>query len=359
MKYRTTELLAETDVESAGTKTIDINLSDVISRIQVKFATRNPAGALTITETEVANLPKVELVDGSDVLYSLTGMEGQAMDFFDTLKPNQSNGSFVSSWDLVCMVNLNFGRYLLDPDLAFDPKRFHNPQLKIQHSEAAAVTSTVVNKLTVLADVFDEKAVSPMGFLMNKELKSYSGVASAWEETDLPTDFPHRKLMIQARQANLWLGAILNHIKLTEDNDKKIPLDMDIKHLERWLESIWPPYWQHMVADLDQTTGDTLYTIPTQTLVVPGTYAVSGVLDAVPFGYTQVYKSTAEAVNVGFESFSVSGYLPHGCLCIPFGLQDDPDDWYDAGGKSLILKIQAGTLQSGSINIVNQQLRKY
>jgi len=358
MNYRTTELLAETDVGTAGTKTLDVTLSDVISRIQVKFATRNPAGALTITETEVANLPKIDLVDGSDVLFSLSGMLAQAMDFFDTLKPNQSNGSFVSSWDLVCTVNMNFGRYLWDPELALDPKRFNNPQLKIQHSEAAAVTSTVDNKLTVLADVFDEKAVSPLGFLMNKELKAYTGVASAWEETALPVDFPHRKLIIQARQADLWLGAILAHIKLTENNDKKIPLDMDIKHLERWLESIWPPYWQHMVADLDQTTGDVLCTIPTQGLTMDGNPVTSAILAAIPFGYTHTIKSNVSA-NIGAEAFEIQGYLPHGCLCIPFGLQNDFSDWYDALGKSLILKIKTGELQSGTIHIANQQLRRY
>ena len=358
MNYRTTELLSESDVGTPGTKPLDITLADIISRIQIKFATRNPADALTIAETEVANLPKVELVDGSDVLFSLTGMEAQAMDFFDTLKPNQSNGSFVPSWDLVCIVNINFGRYLWDPLLALDPKKFKNLQLKIQHSEAAAVTGTVDNKLTVLADVFDEKVPSPIGFLMNKELRSYTGVANAWEETDMPTDYPHRKLMIQARQADLWLGAILAQIKLSENNDKKVPLDMDIKHLERWLESIWPPYWQHMVADLAQTIGDVLYTIPTQGLTMDGNPVTSGLKDAVPFGYKHTIKSNVSA-DIGYEAFEIQGYLPHGCLCIPFGLQDDPADWYDVSKKNLILKIKAGELQSGNINLVTQQLRKY
>ena len=358
MNYRLAEIMAAKDVGAAGIEPIEIRLKDVISRIQIKFAARNPAGALTIQETEVANLPKVELVDGSDVLYSLTGMQGQAMDWYDMLKPNQSNGSFVPSWDLVAIVNMNFGRRLFDPELAFDPKRFNNPQLKISFDEDAAVASTEVNSLTVLADVFDEKGVSPSGFLMNKELKSYSGVASAWEETELPTDYPHRKLLIQARQANLWLGAILNHIKLTEDNDKKIPFDIDVTHLERWLESVWPPYWQHLVADLDQTTGDALYTIPTQAITCDGNYAASTIKDGVPFGYTQTYKSGVSA-DIGYQAFEVRGYLPHGCLALPFGDQNDLADWYDVSGKSLVLKIKAGELQSGDIKIITQQLRRY
>lgn len=358
MKYRVAEILAEKDVGGAGTETIDIKLKDVISRIQVKFATRNPAGALTIQETEVANLPKVELVDGSDVLYSLTGMQGQAVDWYDTLKPNQSNGSFVSSWDLVCVLNMNFGRRLYDPDLALDPSKFKNLQLKITFDEDAAVASTLTNGLTVLADVFDEKVPSPQGFLMNKELRSYAGVASAWEETDMPSDYPHRKLLIQARQADLWLGAIIGQIKLTEDNDKKIPLDIVSKHLERWLESVWPPYWQHLVADLSEQTGDVIYTIPTQALVMGGSYVASGLLDAVPFGYSHTIKSGVYA-NIGFEAFAVQGYLPHGVIAIPFGNQNEIEDWYDLTDKSLVLKILAGSLQSGNINIITQQYRHY
>jgi hypothetical protein len=358
MKYRTTTLLSETDVDAAGIKNIDIDMTNMISRIQIQFRTRNPAGALTIQETEAANLPKIELVDGSDVLYSLTGMEGQALDFFDTLVPNQSNGSYCSSWDLLSCVNLNFGRKLFDPLLALDPNRFKNLQLKIQYDEDAAVASTSANGLTVLADVFDDKTPSPIGFLMNKELRDYTAVASAWEDTDLPTDYPLRKLMIKMRHANLWFGAILTHIKLTENNDAKVPFDMDSKFLERWLESIWPPYWQHMVADLDQNTGDTLYTIPTQTLVYSGAIATSPVLAAVPFGYTEVIRSD-NANDISFQAFSVVGNMPHGCFAIPFGDKEDPDDWYDASGKNLVLKLQAGSLASGSIEVITQQLRKY
>jgi len=358
MKYRVAEIQAEKDMDTAGTATIDIKLKDIISRIQVKFATRNPSGALTIQETEVANLPKVELVDGSDVLYSLTGMEAQAVDWYDTLKPNQSNGSYVSNWDLVCIVNMNFGRWLYDPDLALDPNRFKNPQLKITYDEDAAVASTVQNGLTILADVFDEKVPSPQGFLMNKELRSYTGVAGAWEETDIPSDYPHRKLMIQGRQADIWLGGIFDTIKLTEDNDKKVPLDIVCKHLERWMESIWPPYWQHLVADLNEQTGDTLYTIPTQAVTFFGPYVASGLLDAVPFGYTHTVKSGVYA-NIGFEAFGVQGYVPHGVIAIPFGDQKDMTDWYDLTNKSLVLKIKAAANQSGTINVITQQLRRY
>jgi hypothetical protein len=113
-----------------------------------------------------------------------------------------------------------------------------------------------------------------------------------------------------------------------------------------------------MVADLNQTSGDVLYTIPTQGLTMDGNPVTSAIKDAVPFGYRNTIKSNVSE-DVNYEAFEVQGYLPHGCLCIPFGDQKDPGDWYDASGKSLVLKIKAGELQSGDIKIVNQQLRSY
>ena len=56
------------------------------------------------------------------------------------------------------------------------------------------------------------------------------------------------------------------------------------------------------------------------------------------------------------------GWVPHGTLEIPFGLQDDPDDWYDASGiGSLRLDVQASSAMtsSESCQVFMQQLRKY
>jgi len=174
----------------------------------------------------------------------------------------------------------------------------------------------------------------------------------------MPVDMPLRKLMVQIRGANFWFAHYLAELKLTEDNDKRIPIHMTAKFLERWLESIWPPYWQHLVADLNEDTGDTLFTIPTQTLTIDGQYAASLVKDGVPFSYSQVYKSGISD-NVGYQAFEVVGNMPHGCLCIPFGDQQDMDDWYDLAGKSLILKLKAGIGEGEAVNLITQQLRRY
>ena len=358
MRYRETELLAPTDVGASGTKTIDLVLSDIISAITVEFSAICPS-SITIQEVAAANITKIELVNGSDVLYSLTGMQAHAMDFFDTGRQYICGGSYVPAWGLLATLRLNFGRYLFDPELALNPKQFSNPQLKISFDEDAAVASAETNSLCVWANVFDERAVSPKGFLMNKGLKDYTPVANATEETDLPTDYPLRKLMVQMRVPDLWWGGIISSLKITEDNDKRIPINMNAAQLEHWLHEFFGEYYDGIIADLDTTTGVDIYHAPTQGVKPRGDfYCDSDVADNIPFGYRNKYCTTTME---GYTVMDIAGTMPHGCMCIPFGDQKDIADWYDARGKSLIMKLKAGGSigASETFRVVTQQYRTY
>lgn len=358
MNYRTSILLSGSDVGASGTKIIDLNTPDVISRLTVKFSATVPATP-TIQEVAAANIPKIEIVDGSNVLYSLTGMQTHALDFFDTGRHYICGGSYVTAWGLVAYLTINFGRYLFDPFLGLDLKKFTNPQLKITYDEDAAVASTIVNSLTVWADIFDEKEATPTGFLMNKELFSYTPVASATEEVDLPSDYPYRKLIVQARVPDLWFGGIIGNMKLTEDNDKRIPFDLDSGELEHWVGAKMGVYKDGIIADLDTTTGVDIFHAPTQGVKLRGDfYCSSDVLDNMPFGYRNKYLTTT---MTGYTVMDIAGTMPHGCICIPFGNQNDPEDWYKVTGKALKLKIKAGGSIGASeeFHVVSQQYRPY
>jgi hypothetical protein len=357
MKYRSAVLYAGADqTDGAGTKTIDIKIPDIISRLWVRFGIICP-GTPTPAEVAAANVPKIEVVDGSDVLYSLTGMEAQAMDFYDTGKVRHNNGSYVATWELIANFYLNFGRKLWDPDLALDPKKFTNPQIKITYDEDVAIASTVVNRLSVMADIFDEKSVSPTGFLMNKELFNYSPTAGGWQFVDLPSDYPYRKLLIQSRVVNAWFGALIKEVKLSEDNDKKVPLNLVDQELEYWLKDQYPRYLEHIAVDLVDTTGIYIYITPTQGLSINGyAYTKAGLFEAVPFGY-KIYGCVHS--DIGTQTIEVVGDVPHGCIAIPLGDQNDPTDWWDLAGKSGELEILAGDLASGTYRVCTQQLRKY
>lgn len=358
MRYRTSLLLSPTDVDASGTKVIDLNFPDILSRLTILFSTTNPATQAPI-EHPAANVPKVEIVDGSNVIFSLTGMQAHALEFYDTGKLYPGGGSFVPTWNLVHNVVINFGRWLHDTVLGFDPKKFTNPQLKITYDEDAAVTSTVANTLCVIADLFDELTPTPTGFLMNKELYSYSPLAGATEEIDMPNDYPYRQILIQARVNNLWFGGIIGNVKLTEDNDKRIPIDLTGSQLESIMHALYGPCTEHIVADLDTTTGVTLFHAATQGIMLRGDFYNTGsLIDNVPFGYSSLLKTTTMA---GSTPMDIAGTMPHGIISLPLGDIKDLADVYDVKGKSLKLKIQAGTGKTftETFHILTQQVRNY
>ena len=358
MKYRNSILCSPADQGASGTKVIDLNFPDVVSRITVKFDATVPASP-TIQGTPAENITKIELVDGSDVLFSLTGMQAHALDFFETGRQYICGGSFVATWGLSAILVLNFGRWLFDPIYALDPKKFTNPQLKITFDEDVAVASTVTNTLTAWADLFDEKEVTPTAFLMNKEVYSYTPVASATEEIDLPSDYPYRKLLVQARVPDLWFGGIISNLKLSENNDKRIPFDLTGSQLENWVHEFYGEYHDGIIADLNTSTGVDIFHAPTQGVKLLGDfYCDSDVLDNLPFGYRNKYLTTTME---GYTVMDIAGTMPHGILCVPFGDQKALDDLYEVANKSLKLKLKAG----GSIgateeyHIITQQVRSY
>jgi hypothetical protein len=358
MNYRSSILLSPADVDASGTKIVDLDFPDVISRLQIIFQTINP-GAVVIQEHPLANLTKIEIVDGSNVVFSLTGLQTHALEFFDTGRLYPGGGSFVPAWGLVAIATLNFGRFLFDPLLALAPKKFTNLQLKVSYDEDVSVASTVVNTLAVIADLFDEKTVTPTGFLMNKDIFDYTPVANAIATIDLPTDYTYRKLMVQARVPDLWFGGIIGNLKLTEDNDKRIPLDLTGSQLESWLHQLWGECSEHIVAFLNTSTGIDLYHAATQGIRPRADiYCASDVLGNVPFGYRNAYKTTTAA---SYQAMEIAGTMPHGCICIPFGDQQDPADWYNVVGRVLKLKLTAGASIGATeqFHIIGQQYRPY
>ena len=358
MQYRRSILLSPTDVDSAGTKVIDLNFPDIVSRLTILFSTLNP-GTQAPIEHPAANLPKIELVDGSNVIFSLTGMQAHALEFYDTGKLYPGGGSFVPTWNLVHNAVINFGRFLWDTVLAFDPKKFTNPQLKITYDEDAAVTSTVANTLCVIAEIFDEKAAAPTGFLMNKELYSYVPSAGATEEIELPNDFPYRQILVHARVNNLWFGGIIGNVKLTEDNDRKIPFDLTGSQLESLNHALFGPCTEHMVVDLAAGTGVTIFHAATQGIMLRGDYYNTGsLIDNVPFGYSSLIKT---ATQTGSSPIEIAGTIPHGVFSVPLGNIQDLADLYDLKGKSLKLKIQAGSGKTftETFRVITQQMRPY
>ncbi|KKL20738.1 hypothetical protein LCGC14_2452460 [marine sediment metagenome] len=357
MNYRHAVILDETDLGASGTKTIDDFGVDPISRMTIMF--RPVGGSNAAVAHPAESISKIELVDGSDVLFSLTGYQVQAINILRAKRPHPQVIHFFTGGTPQVPFHMDFGRYLWDEQLAFEPSRFKNPQLKITWDETAWDASCSSHGISVHAHVFDEKKISPSGFLMYKEIKAYTPVSGANEYTNLPTDFPHRALFIQGFCIGGGLRAIVREVRLDEDNDKRVIINGDVDLLRNYLDEFWGDAIDTIVATI-AATSTTLYCTPhNHNTVVAMVDQVDGDVGGKDLSGGRFW---VEAEASGLGNITVRGKNPHGVMGIPFGRQELIEDWYNVSqvGK-LRLRIVGGPNSSASYTnrIVCEQLRSY
>lgn len=359
MNYRTATLLSAIDVGVSGTKVIDINVADIISRIIMRWqVTKKHTGMDSYPHKDIT---KIELVDGSEVLHSLNGGQNQALCLFDRKAPTMLEGGIIDENAQISYYGIDFGRFLFDPTLAFDPKRFKNPQLKITYSEVQSDTLVEANEMEVWAECFDERIVSPVGFLSAKELYNYTPAASGVHEyIQLPTDRAIRKMLIQGYLKGYEPWYQVSEARLDEDNDKRIPFDWNLEKYYQVRKLVDAPI-SEVISGQGLTSGTLYYLTPTDywaSLMVAPRIQTGHWRQSLPGqgGYFRVYSAT----DTEFSGLA-TGWLPNHCFQFPFGDQQNIDDWYDVTKiGSLRLRLKSGGGYSGSnIGVILQQLRRY
>jgi len=358
MRHRLATILSEESITTAATKIIDLDMQDVVSRIQIGIETQMDGTVLG--DHPAAVLTNIELVDGSDVLFSLSGKECQALDFFQTGKMPFNAITDQTGNDCITTFNINFGRFLYDEGLALDPKKFRNPQLKISHNYAACGGTPGAARMEVRAFLFDEFVPTPAGFLMSKEHYQFtSGAENTFHEVDMPTDYITRRYMILGTLAGYFCQQVVNEIRLSEDNSKRIPYDTKVWQLLKEIHQTYPRIEEYGHFKLLAAT-KVIYASPTQDLVVNSIpEAVTNIvgISAVPIKMPMTTDITAD----GAVAMQISGNDPHYAFILPLGKADYPDDWYDVTKLgNLKMRLKAGSAgASGVVEIVTEQYRKY
>jgi len=359
MKYRVAKILAEESLSAAGTKTIDLNVIEPISRIDLRYqVTKN---SISMHKHPAADITKIELVDGSDVLHSLSGYENQALCIYDRRVPTMSHGQALNANSQRSIFGIDFGRFLFDPMFAFLPGKFKNPQLKVTYNSILSDTAATSPLLEVIGHMFDEKAVSPIGFLMSKEIYSATSPAStAFAYVDLPTDYPIRQMLLRGYEDAYEPWQAILEARLDEDNLKRIPFDWDIEQYHQVMKGVWLAVEELLIGSCSGNP-NTYYITPTDYWATVMALASA---DATGEHFTSIFRggkgsiyTTASAQFTGMAR----GYLPNHCIQFPFGLQQEPDDWYDVTKKgSVKLRIKGGLRGANTeFQVVLQQLRKY
>jgi len=355
-KYRKATLYARTDATTATTETIEKLGRKPISRLQVIFEAINDGNEPTAHPAKCVS--KVEIVDGSEVIYSLSGQEIEALDFYDTGKPRSYELDYRNDMFSFEVFNLNFGRHLYDPEFAFDPTKFDNPQLKITHNKASGGSAPNAAYLTVLADVFDEKSISPSGWLMAKEFNSYTPTASAYKEVKLPDDWLLRKMLVQSQYSTNTFTDNIDEIRIDEENLARIPIDLNMFRYMGSVMSRYPLYNEVIVGITPGISTYTWFCTPCEY----SNWAIAAIGSAEIYTAAERGGGTQTITNSAVTAFRalVTGYMPHGCLPVEFGDQNDSSDWYDITTiEDLTLRLHHASGIGGTVNVVLQQLRKY
>jgi len=362
MRHRLATLFAKKAYTADISETIEVNLSEPISQINILLKTQSQgyaSGSSSGYAMPAKAITKVELVDGADVLYSLSGPEAQALDFYHNRVVTPHETRFMDNGWSQCVININFGRFLFDRELAFDPKKFSNPQLKITVDLSVACCNSDNARLTVTAWCFHDDPPSPTGFLMQKEIKSWSN-ASAHEYTEMPLDHPYRKILVRSQVAGTIVSSAISRIKFTIDNDKKILCDELSDEIITAMMTQTPPY-REWVLMTGNTAGGYYFMTACQrgrVVAIPWTTAWAANQECVAYDGAggRFVLDMGSAVNVQADCW---GWCPNGVIEIPLGMGKNIEDWLPVEGiQSLKADITAGT-SSGTCEILAQQHRKY
>lgn len=363
MNYREVEIFSPKDIGTDGVEVIDINVKDILSSIELIFRTTVVTVDL-MTAPHAACISRIEVVDGSDVLISLSGEEAQALAFYGTGRMPLNTVSLVVGEYMRSVIPIYFGRKLFDKLLALDPKRFKNLQLKVTWDEDAANTTVVANQLTVRGWAFDEKVGTPRGFLMSKEVKNYTPANDSYAYTDLPVDYPYRLLMLRSKSTTIEPGIALAQVKLSEEHDKRVPIDMTGDEIAYKTAQEFGEVEENYKAANTAAAVD-IYGAPTVNVGVFKDINITNIAANDDIGAITVTNNKYAIAISGLvlnRRVSARGLCPHSCLALPMGDLNDIDDWYDVtklGNLRLTTLGAAAVGTSPSAQVVLQQLRGY
>ncbi len=359
-KHVTELLFPAKDLGTAGTEIIEIKTKNIISRLEMTYKTT--FGSSAQSAPGPACIPKIELVDGSKPLHSLSGYSNQALAYYNRPGIAMEHGQHIATLSQVDIYAIDFGRHLWDPRFAFDPKRFANPQLKITYDEDGSEASAAAGTLEIWAEEFDESQPTPEGFL--KAISVWSGAFLAnntVNEVKLPEDEVIRQILVRAHYDGYEPWYQVDIAKLDEAGNGKVIFDLaDLEMYYRRMKSRWPMIHTPFAAGV--TTSARVFYIPQSDYWA----SISGLAIASDSGlYTDLValKGGKASLVSGADRQQVGvarGYLPWSAFQFPFGIQADPDTWYDPKDKGPRLRLTSNTAgASGDGDVVLETIHKY
>lgn len=367
-QYRIALLEDDTVLTDSGTKGVDIDLRDPISELEVYVRAGNYSDGNQANHVHDC-VSKVELVDGSEVLWSLSMLKGMALNFWEKGKMPIMRTAEWASDGQADACHIRFGRNDHDTELAFLAGKFLNPQLKITwdletvRDVGSLGFTTGSGKLTVIAKT-NPKASGAKGFLMSKDLHSWTTVGSGDEPVDLPRDFPYRLLVVRSFEAGNDFRENINNLKLTCDQDKDVIFNIPPDRLSEWLHSRYGMAYEG--GRIYRANSDVVYTH----IWEPKDVDVVARDDYVYFHPSYYWSGNFmlrswNHQSAGFETsdkrgwYNIRGMYPFCSVAWPFGDQTKIEEWFNPKDYGSI-KLKCTQADAGAAaSVILQQYRPY
>ena len=376
MRLRKTTIVSDASINDTGTKIFDLDFTDPVRALIIGFYGKRFDHSDTNDPMLLEDIDKIEVVDGSDVIFSCTGTEAGAVQLYHTGKRPFVGYTANSTSTNRVQVKLLFGRNEADDEFGLDLTRFNNPQLKITHSftEAAGSWADDTQTVTVQA-LIAEGAIRPRGFFMTKNIYSFTKGTSGDETIDMPRDYPYRFVQLQVKDAVTPIYAELSNVKISCNFDEFVPIDEITEDLA-WdnISRYGMQYIQHEAigdgADEDIKSYNQMSWNwgawvnswnSGQNAVIKRPYSGYSTLgrktcpDSSGDDFTSTFLANAQRVlctHYGWELFESE--------VIPFGNLNEPEEWFDPREwKSVRLILTQAQTDALTTNIVAQQVRIY
>jgi len=352
-----------------STYKVELPEQGILSSLLLRFYAVQAAGvplALLLKWRPIDYIDKIDVIgNGATIIKSISGKQAQFLSFCDQKVVSPHKWSEYNADPNREHILINFGRMFADTDLGLDLSKFDSVELHITNT--MGVTKFATCTVSILATWIRDPAIAPMGFIRSEEWRKWTTVASETKYLDLPTEFPIRRIVLQAipqvaddvKQEDTSLHNLMKDIDLSLKSGVlrvyKGGLD-DLMWLNVFELGVYPITggWNYHTADYGFDVGLGYV----EHFVVGGGSMDGAVLSAIPSptgGKNGRVQSLEDHTSNEIVGFMARGAGYHGCAIVRFDHNPNPIYWLDPEAvKQVLLNIQtaSGATAADGVNIV-------
>jgi len=305
------------------------------------------------------------IANGATIVKSITGKQAQFLSFCDQKVVSPHTWSECTADYNREHILINFGRMFADTELGLDLSKFDSVEFHLKNSMTAALFGSVT--LSILATWIREPAIAPIGFVRSEQWRQWIPVISATKYLDLPTEFPIRRILLQAipevtdstKKEDTSLHNLMKDIDLSLKSGVlrvyKGGLD-DLMWLNVYELGEYPILGGSAYHDVDVGWDSGLgYVEARATAIMTNDNAVAASIGTLAGPETGRIQAREVATANEYLAFMVQGIGYHGCAIVRFDHNPNPLYWLDPEAqKQVLLNITTGSgaTHGNGLNVV-------